>query len=228
VNDLEVQLVVDCLIHLGRALVAQGYGATRKVAIGANRGDGTWFQALRSALPNMQEHTLRELFAERRVRMQGSALAADGTAHEGEVEVRSQKEVGVITIYGAQLKALRQGIATARSQHAEQFAGMDLRTNTVDRFQGMEKPIVIVSLVRSKQKGGLGRFVREYQRINVAISRAQQLLVVVGAEETWDRVAVPLPSLDGDGERDVRAYHEILELARRHGGRRLAREVIIR
>jgi hypothetical protein len=228
VNGLEVQLVVDCLLRLGEALVAQGYGATRKVAVGANRGDMTWFQALRSALPKVPEHTLRELFAERRVRMQGNALAADGTAHEGEVEVRSQKEVGVITIYGAQLKALRRRIDAARSKYKELFASMDLRTNTVDRFQGMEKPIIIVSLVRSKPNGGLGRFVREYQRINVAISRAQQLLVVVGAEETWDRVAVPLPSLDGDGERDVRAYHEILELARRRGGRRLAREVIIR
>ena len=228
VNELEVQLVVDCLLHLGRALVAQGYGTTRTVVVGANRGDMNWFDALRSALPRVPEHTLRELFAERRVRLQGNALAANGTAHEGEVEVRSQKEVGVITMYGEQLKALRRRIDTARSQHKELFASMDLRTNTVDRFQGMEKPIIIVSLVRSKPKGGLGRFVREYQRINVAISRAQQLLVVVGAEETWDRVAVPLPSLDGDGERDVRAYHEILELARRSGGRRLAREVIIR
>lgn len=228
VNELEVQLVVDCLLHLGKALLAQGYGATRKVAVGVKRGETTWIQALMSAVPSIPEHTLRDLFAERRVRMQGIALAANGTAEEGEVEVRSQKEVGVITIYGAQLKALCGRIDVARSKHKELFETMDLRRNTVDRFQGMEKPIVILSLVRSKARGGLGPFVREYQRINVAISRAQQLLVVVGAEETWDRVAIPLPSLAGGAERDVRAYHEILELARRHGGRRLAREIIIR
>jgi hypothetical protein len=228
VNELEVQLVVDCLLHLGKSLLAQGYGATRKVAVGVNRSETTWIQALMSAVPIIPEHTLRELFAERRVRMRGIALAANGTAQEGEVEMRSQKEVGVITIYGAQLKALCGRIDAARSKHKELFATMDLRCNTVDRFQGMEKPIVILSLVRSKAKGGLGPFVREYQRINVAISRAQQLLVVVGAEETWDRVAIPLPSLAGGAERDVRAYHAIIELARRYGGRRLAREIIIR
>ena len=73
------------------------------------------------------------------------------------------------------------------------------RVNTVDRFQGMERNIIIVSTVRSnkqyKEERGkkipidnnkypfaLG-FARELQRINVGFSRAKRLLIVVGNEK---------------------------------------------
>jgi hypothetical protein len=91
----------------------------------------------------------------------------------------------------------------------------------------MEKPIIIASLVRAK-RGLMGSFVKEFQRINVGLSRAQQLLVIVGAEETWKSVQVPLPPIDGGPTIDVPAYQQMIELARRAGGRRLARQVLIR
>ena len=76
---------------------------------------------------------------------------------------------------------------------------LPLRINTVDRFQGMERNIIIVSTVRSnkqyKEERGkkipidnnkypfaLG-FARELQRINVGFSRAKRLLIVVGNEK---------------------------------------------
>lgn len=228
VNLLEVEIVAASLVRIGEALAARGYGQTRVVSIRAGAGEDTWLDALQAAQPRVPVSTLRDLFGERRIRLNGRALRAEDRAQEAQIEVRSQKDVGVITLYGAQLKELRRRIQGERHKHPEVFATMDLRTNTVDRFQGMEKPIVLVSLVRSKQQGGLGRFVREYQRINVGLSRAQQLLIVVGAEETWSRVNVPLPPLSGGSDHDVRAYHEILELARRAGGRRLARQVLFR
>ncbi len=224
VNSLEVEIICSALVRLGRALRQQGLGRTCELTLPANPGT-TWRQAVSELLPDVSEETLAELFQERRIRVGGRAQRGDAPARAGAVvEVRRQKEVGVISFYGAQLGELRKEIDRVRDKHDE-LDTMEIRTNTVDRFQGMEKPIVLVSLVRSK-KGGLGPFVREFQRINVALSRARQLLVVVGAEETWRRAGVPLPPLDGGEVRDVAVYRNILELARQRGGRRLARQFL--
>jgi len=226
VNLLEVEVVAATLVRLGAALAERGYGPTRELHVAETDAGRTWREIARDTWPDLPAETLDDLFAERRVRVDGRAQQPGGAAHAGaRVELRAQKEIGLITLYGAQLKALRCRLDRARRQHRVAFAAMELRTNTVDRFQGMEKPIVILSLVRAK-KGPLGAFVREFQRINVALSRARQLLVVVGAEETWKRVEVPLPPIDGGPPADVPAYHNILELARRTGGRRLARQVL--
>ncbi|MCB9608980.1 MAG: AAA family ATPase [Polyangiaceae bacterium] len=225
-NLLEVEVVVGMLVRLGRALVARGYGQKRVIDVPAQLTPQTWAEVVRKAMPELPEETLTELFDERRVRVDGRAQKPDGATLAGaRIEVQRQKEVGVITFYGAQLRALRGAIDAARGRYPREFATMEVRTNTVDRFQGMEKPIIIVSLVRAK-RGQLGSFVREFQRINVGLSRAQQLLVVVGAEDTWKQAAIPMPPLDDGPTVEVRAYQEIIELTRRAGGRRLARQVI--
>jgi superfamily I DNA and/or RNA helicase len=100
---------------------------------------------------------------------------------------KNKKEIGVISFYGAQLLEIRSRI---RSLELEgHFGCMQLRTNTVDRFQGMERPIILLSMVRSKT-GRVGDFVKRYQRINVAMSRAQELLIIIGAERTFSRFMV--------------------------------------
>jgi superfamily I DNA and/or RNA helicase len=53
----------------------------------------------------------------------------------------------------------------------------------VDSFQGQEKETVIVSLVRSNEDGDIG-FLKDYRRMNVAITRAKQQLVVIGDSAT--------------------------------------------
>ncbi len=219
-NPLEVDVVVAMLARIGDALRARGYGKTRFVDVPAQPEAQTWEQVARQAMSDLPAETLADLFAERRVRVDGRATQKNGTAHPGaRMEVQRQKEVGVITFYGAQLKALRRAIDAQRGKRPDVFAAMEIRTNTVDRFQGMEKPIVIVSLVRAK-RGALGSFVREFQRINVGLSRAQQLLVVVGAEDTWKQAAIPMPPLAGGPPVEVRAYQRILELtlAKQEGG----------
>ena len=226
-NALEVDVIASALVRIGAALRELGYGPTVTRTLGPSP-PATWRLAVSDAVPEIDPETLEELFRERRVRVGGRAQHADGAAHAGaEVELRRQKEVGVLTFYGAQLRALRKEIARRRPKHRDFFATMELRTNTVDRFQGMEKPIVLVSLVRAK-RGKLGGFVREYQRINVGLSRAQQLLVIVGAEQTWTRAEVPLPPLDGGVTHDEAVYRNILERARQTGGRRLARQFLLR
>ena len=61
----------------------------------------------------------------------------------------------------------------------------NFRIDVVDKFQGMERNIVIVSTVRSNKKNKMG-FADRIERINVAFSRAKRLLVVVGDKQFFD------------------------------------------
>lgn len=102
------------------------------------------------------------------------------------------KQIGVISFYGKQLKLL-DGLK-------KDYPDIPMRISTVDRFQGMERNIIIVSMVRSnciandKEQqpdiqlyGELGYpvqndlgFAKSPNRLNVALSRAKRLLIVVG------------------------------------------------
>ena len=83
--------------------------------------------------------------------------------------------VGVITFYGAQLKALRKYEKT----FFRKFSDGKLILGTVDRFQGRECDVVICSLVRKNNHGHIG-FARKLNRINVAFSRARKMLCIIG------------------------------------------------
>ena len=89
---------------------------------------------------------------------------------------RGRLRVGVITGYSAQVGRLRGLIDTADSQKWE---GTSIDIATVDAFQGRECDVVIYSTVRSNPQRRIG-FLRDYRRINVALSRARELLVIVG------------------------------------------------
>ncbi len=84
-----------------------------------------------------------------------------------------RKELGIITFYNAQLRLIESRI------NPENFPSLHIRTGTVDRFQGMERQVIIVSMVRNNQDGKVG-FAKKPERVNVAFSRAQELLVIVG------------------------------------------------
>jgi ATP-dependent RNA/DNA helicase IGHMBP2 len=58
-----------------------------------------------------------------------------------------------------------------------------LRISTIDSFQGQEMDVVVLSLVRSNDAGDIG-FLKDYRRMNVAITRAKQMLFVVGDSAT--------------------------------------------
>lgn len=225
-NQLEVNLVVQSAVWIGRALAARGYTGIQELEIGRAHDGRPLGAVLREWLPTTPAETLDELFEERRVRVDGRGQKPERLARLGEtVLVQARREVGILTFYGAQLKAIRETLDDARRACPEAFVGMDLRTNTVDRFQGMEKPIIIASLVRST-RGRMGEFVREYQRINVGLSRAQQLLVIVGAADTWKNAAVPLPPITGGPPEDRAVYANILDHARMSGGRRVVRQLL--
>ena len=66
---------------------------------------------------------------------------------------------------------------------AKEILDPKLRISTIDSFQGQEMEAVIVSLVRSNEDGDIG-FLKDYRRMNVAITRAKEQLIVIGDSAT--------------------------------------------
>ena len=61
-----------------------------------------------------------------------------------------------------------------------------ITVNTVDGFQGQERDIIVISLVRSNDEGQIG-FLRDLRRMNVAITRARMKLIILGDVATMTR-----------------------------------------
>ena len=112
------------------------------------------------------------------------------------------KQIGIISFYGKQIKQLRN--------MAHNHPDLPIRVSTVDRFQGMERNIVIVSMVRSNiiqstrnqqpdkkrypilgypKQTSLG-FAQSPNRLNVALSRAKRLLVIVGNRDLFSQLDI--------------------------------------
>ena len=89
-------------------------------------------------------------------------------------------DVGIISPYRAQVQYLRQLIK--QSDFFRPYRKL-IAVNTVDGFQGQERDIVFISLVRSNQEGQIG-FLSDLRRMNVAITRARMKLVIMGNAET--------------------------------------------
>jgi superfamily I DNA and/or RNA helicase len=66
---------------------------------------------------------------------------------------------------------------------AKEALPKEVRVSTIDSFQGQEKEIIILSLVRSNDDGEIG-FLKDYRRMNVAITRAKEQLFVIGDSAT--------------------------------------------
>ena len=58
--------------------------------------------------------------------------------------------------------------------------------NTVDGFQGQERDVIVISMVRSNDEGNIG-FLRDLRRMNVAITRARMKLIILGDKKTMTR-----------------------------------------
>jgi superfamily I DNA and/or RNA helicase len=82
--------------------------------------------------------------------------------------------------------------------------------STVDDFQGDERDIIFVSMVRNpknrKSWPTAGKFLKEFERINVAFSRARRLLIIVGAKEFLSEATIDLPDMSGNRALDKKAY----------------------
>ena len=89
------------------------------------------------------------------------------------------KEVGIIAGYQAQKSSIKKEY---ESQYKSMFKKITVEINTVDAFQGRETDIILYSIVRSNKDGNIG-FLRDMRRLNVALSRARELLILVGDHE---------------------------------------------
>ena len=92
-------------------------------------------------------------------------------------------DVGVISPYRAQVQYLRHLIR--QRAFFKPFRRL-ISVNTVDGFQGQERDIVLISLVRANDKGEIG-FLRDLRRMNVAITRARMKLIILGDAATLAR-----------------------------------------
>ncbi|MCW7415635.1 Upf1 family helicase [Escherichia coli] len=73
----------------------------------------------------------------------------------------------------------------SRAEWAASLRGL-IKIDTVDSYQGQENKIIILSLVRDNPNKLQG-FLRDAPRINVAISRAQERLLILGARRMWSK-----------------------------------------
>ena len=78
-----------------------------------------------------------------------------------------------------QKRLLRQQIGRDLSR----WPHLDIEINTVDAYQGQERDYIIYSVVRSNTERKIG-FLQDERRLNVALSRAREFLVIVGDTET--------------------------------------------
>ncbi len=110
-----------------------------------------------------------------------------------------QALIGVICMYAQQATLIEQ-LLTSSGLPAS-FRSM-VRVDTVDAYQGKENRIIIVSLVRNNPDSSMGH-VRSDNRINVALSRAMDRLVIVGSARMFERKGNPLsPVLKSLRERE--------------------------
>jgi DNA replication ATP-dependent helicase Dna2 len=117
-------------------------------------------------------------------------------------------EVGVICPYRSQVRLLRTALNDSSNHHrssgsnssgnssgssqsaAATAAAAGVELNTADKYQGRDKSVIIVSLVRSNTAGQVGELLRDWRRVNVLLSRAKQKLVLIGSAATLSHCAV--------------------------------------
>ena len=121
----------------------------------------------------------------------------------------SRLSLGVICGYSDQAKIIRNNLKGFKFQSFNRTDDERFMVDTVDNFQGDERDIIILSLVATDTKKS---FMTKYNRINVAISRARRLLIVVGNAKSFSNLKIEL-----DGKTDY-VYRRIVDSARNHHG----------
>ena len=94
--------------------------------------------------------------------------------------LEEQIDVGVISPYRAQVQYLRSLVK--KRDFFKPYRRL-ITINTVDGFQGQERDVILISLVRSNDEGQIG-FLRDLRRMNVAITRARMKLIILGDKTT--------------------------------------------
>ncbi len=88
-------------------------------------------------------------------------------------EAYAGSSIGIISPYSEQVKYLRSKV------EEDVFQESDITVNSIDGFQGQEKDVIYISLVRSNSDGEIG-FLSDERRLNVAMTRARKKLIILG------------------------------------------------
>lgn len=91
-----------------------------------------------------------------------------------QIEKYTNCSIGIISPYAQQVRYIKSQVA-----EDEVLRSFDLTINSIDGFQGQEKDIIYISLVRSNDDGEIG-FLKDLRRLNVAITRAKKKLIIIG------------------------------------------------
>lgn len=162
----------------------------------------------------------QELVAKRKIRVDSSK------------KIDERPSVGIICTYGDQAGLIK------KKRKYQQFTGFSGRPDerliisTVDDFQGDERDIIIVSMVRNPAQGKRydAEFIKKFERINVAFSRARKLLIIVGSRKFLSEAGIiDLPDLDGDHSQDKRnfpVYREIIDTINFRGRILTAKDIL--
>jgi superfamily I DNA and/or RNA helicase len=142
------------------------------------------------------------------------------------LRIDERMSIGVICTYGDQAQLIKQRRIANKLTNFKSFnenSDSRLIINTVDDFQGDERDIIIVSMVRNPREPGKSNpgFITAYQRINVAFSRARRLLIIVGNKDYLIRKGViDLPDVMGDSNNDqknFRVYEKVIDTIKTYG-----------
>ncbi len=149
------------------------------VSVGGGGGGGDEVTAVSGGLVNGTEVELTRIIVE--------GLAACGIA---------PTDIGVISPYRSQLSLIEKKLEKLKME--------GLEVSTVDKFQGRDKLVIVLSLVRSNSAHEVGDLLRDWRRVNVAFTRSKAKLILVGSAGT----------LEGTSQNHLSAF---ISLLRRHG-----------
>ena len=107
-------------------------------------------------------------------------------------------DFGIISPYKSQVQLLRRLIK--HEKELKQFLPY-ITVNTVDGFQGQERDVILISMVRGNDEGRIG-FLNDLRRMNVAITRARMKLIILGDTSTLSK---------------TRFYRKLIEHVTRNG-----------
>ncbi|AOX44332.1 superfamily I DNA/RNA helicase [Spiroplasma sp. NBRC 100390] len=129
-------------------------------------------------------------------------------------KLEKQPKVAVISFYGLHVKNLRKTISNLK------FKNIKVEVSTVDDYQGRETEIVIVNTVRHPQRqlNANKEFIKKYERLNVAFSRAKNMLIIIGAVNFFANIDVEIPTvINPNVTTTIKAYYEILRIINNYG-----------
>lgn len=119
-------------------------------------------------------------------------------------EKPEDKEIGIITFYRAQYGKIKEMYKDGKIDKS-----LPCRINVVDKFQGMERNIIIISTVRSNKEKHYG-FAEDIRRINVGFSRARRLLIVIGNRDFFRENAHYKKSIDEMDHFDIKQLQHLV------------------